>query len=200
MVLLMKKSKGGFTLIEVMVAIAILAVSLTALFNFQSNSVIASARAEKMGIATLLAREKMALALIELEDAIKAGESLDEKSEEGTFDDEVYPGYRWVLTVRKIEIPPPPLPEGGEVDVVQSVLQMITESISEAIREVRLKVYWRELEDQEEEMEVVTHMIRNRTGTGKQTTVTSGNIPASTPPASTPEPAEETSPREGEGN
>ncbi|OGQ68809.1 MAG: hypothetical protein A3F89_07505 [Deltaproteobacteria bacterium RIFCSPLOWO2_12_FULL_50_11] len=73
MVLLMKKSKGGFTLIEVMVAIAILAVSLTALFNFQSNSVIASARAEKMGIATLLAREKMALALIELEDAIKAG-------------------------------------------------------------------------------------------------------------------------------
>jgi prepilin-type N-terminal cleavage/methylation domain-containing protein len=168
------KRQAGFTLIEVMVAIVILAVSISALFNFQSNSVLASARAAKIAVATLLTREQMALSLLELESAINKGEALDEKSDEGTFDQDIYPGYRWELTVRKIEIPPPPLPDEGAAAVVQNVAQMITDSISQAVREVRLKVYWQELENQEEEMEVVTHIIRSRTGVGNKTVVETG--------------------------
>jgi len=50
---------SGFTLLEVMVAIAILAVSLTAIFSSEAGAIKMAHRARKMGIATLLARCKM---------------------------------------------------------------------------------------------------------------------------------------------
>jgi general secretion pathway protein I len=50
---------GGFTLLEVMVAIAILAVSLTAIFSSEAGAIKMAHRSRKMGIATLLARCKM---------------------------------------------------------------------------------------------------------------------------------------------
>ena len=189
-----KRKADGFTLIEVMVAIAILAVSVAALFNFQSNSILASAPAAKISVATLLAREQMALSIIKVEDMIKKGEAIDEFSEEGTFDQDLYPGFRWELAVRKIEIPPPPLPEEGEAAVVQSVIQLITDSISEAIREVRLKIFWVELEVEEEGVEGVTHIMKSASGAGSQTTVP-GAAPTTptTPqaPQQTPQQSEE---------
>ena len=51
--------RAGFTLLEVMIAIAILAVSLLAIFNLQSTSLIGSARAQRISMATLLAGQKM---------------------------------------------------------------------------------------------------------------------------------------------
>lgn len=50
---------GGFTLLEVMVAVAILALSLTAIFSSQGGAIRAGARARSMTTATLLARCKM---------------------------------------------------------------------------------------------------------------------------------------------
>lgn len=50
---------GGFTLLEVMVAIAILAMSLTAIFASEAGAIKMAHRARKMGIAALLVRCKM---------------------------------------------------------------------------------------------------------------------------------------------
>jgi general secretion pathway protein I len=49
----------GFTLLEVMVAVAILAISLGAVFSAEAGSVRTAVRARKMGLATLLVRCKM---------------------------------------------------------------------------------------------------------------------------------------------
>jgi prepilin-type N-terminal cleavage/methylation domain-containing protein len=51
-----RQRRGGsaFTLLEVMVAIAILAVSLTAIFSSEAGAIKMAHRARKMGMATLL--------------------------------------------------------------------------------------------------------------------------------------------------
>lgn len=51
---------GAFTLLEVMVAVAILGISLTAIFSSEGGAIRAGARARQMTTATLLARCKMA--------------------------------------------------------------------------------------------------------------------------------------------
>jgi general secretion pathway protein I len=56
----MRGQRGaGFTLLEVMVAVAILALSLTAIFSSEAGAVKMAYRSRKMGVATLLARCKM---------------------------------------------------------------------------------------------------------------------------------------------
>ena len=50
---------GGFTLLEVMVAVAILAIALGAVFSAEAGSVRTAVRARKLGLATLLVRCKM---------------------------------------------------------------------------------------------------------------------------------------------
>ena len=51
--------KEGFTLLEVMVAVAILALSLTAIFSSEAGAVKMAHRSRKMGLAALLVRCKM---------------------------------------------------------------------------------------------------------------------------------------------
>lgn len=53
------KRTSGFTLLEVMVAVAILAVSLTAIFSSEAGAVKMAHRSRKMGLAALLVRCKM---------------------------------------------------------------------------------------------------------------------------------------------
>lgn len=50
---------SGFTLLEVMVAIAILALALSAIFSSEAGAIKIATRSRKMGVATLLARCKM---------------------------------------------------------------------------------------------------------------------------------------------
>jgi general secretion pathway protein I len=53
------KQTSGFTLLEVMVAVAILALSLTAIFSSEAGAVKMAHRSRKMGLASLLVRCKM---------------------------------------------------------------------------------------------------------------------------------------------
>ena len=149
----------GFSLLEVMIALAILAVSLLALFNLQSTSLIGSARAQRISVATLLAQRKMAEVLIGLEAGILKGEFPDDKEESGSFEEEKYPDYSWKLRIKKTAIPAPPAPEGG-ADVMMQIFSMVSEQLTQATREVRLTVSWKELEEEEEGIVVTTHIVK----------------------------------------
>lgn len=150
----------GFTLLEVMIAIAILAVSLLAIFNLQSTSLIGSARAEKISLATQLARQKMARVLIDLEQGILKGEFSESKEDSGSFEEEKYPDYTWKLTVRKVDIPAPPVPE-GKSDVMGQVFSMVAQEISQSTREVKLTVSWKDIDGSDEEgIVVTTHIVK----------------------------------------
>lgn len=152
-------SERGFSLLEVMIAVAILAVSLLALSNFQSSSLLASARAQRVSVATLLAQQKMSEVLLEIEKGIPRGEFPEEKEEVGVFDEELYPDYRWKLTIQKVELAAPALP-GGASEVMTQVLGQIFQQVSESAREVMLTVSWVEFEEEEEGITLTTHVVK----------------------------------------
>lgn len=83
---------GGFTLLEVMIALAILSVSLVALAGINSGAMNMHAYAKRLTVATFLARGKMA----DLEQKLQSeGLPADDEVEDGTFEEEGYPEYRW---------------------------------------------------------------------------------------------------------
>ena len=146
----------GFTLLEVMVSVAILAISLSILLTFQGNTMIASGRQEKMTIATMLARTKMVDIELELEKGMEKGEFPEDKSQEEQFE-EPFAEYKWKMTIKKIELPAPVSPEEGGVQGM--VAQQLTQEISKTVRELKLEISWEEL-GETQSIEVVTHLVK----------------------------------------
>lgn len=160
-------SRRGFTLLEVMVALAILAGSLLAVSEVVSGALRNHVRARELEVATLLARGKVA----ELEDRFEAkGFGADRESEDGTFEEEGHPEIRWQL---EVAVPPADLEpealvrlltgsEGGLAALfpppdqapqlapfaaqlaasVQTLLPRLAEQVKRGVREVRLTVSW----------------------------------------------------------
>jgi general secretion pathway protein I len=87
---------NGFTLMEVMIAMAILAIALVAVFQLQSQSISMSTDSRFMTTAALLAQSKMVEA--------EAGSNLVNHSEDGDFGPD-YPQYTWRLEVGDTKLP-----------------------------------------------------------------------------------------------
>ena len=81
---------NGFFLMEVMIAMAILAIALVAVFQLQSQSISMSTDSRFMTTAALLAQSKMV--------EVEAGSTLGSHSEDGDFGPD-YPQYTWHLEV-----------------------------------------------------------------------------------------------------
>jgi prepilin-type N-terminal cleavage/methylation domain-containing protein len=152
-------NKNGFSLLEVMIAVGILAVALLALMDLQSTAVISSGRAQATGMAGSLARLKMARLIIDLEAEMDKGSLPDERAEQGDFAEEGYPDYRWEMQLRAVEVPEIPLPEEAASDIITRIIETITKQISKATRELKLTVFWKELEG-ENSIDVVTHLVQ----------------------------------------
>ena len=87
---------NGFTLMEVMIAMAILAIALVAVFQLQSQSISMSTDSRFMTTAALLAQSKMV--------EVEAGSTLVSHSEDGDFGPD-YPQYTWHLEVGDTLLP-----------------------------------------------------------------------------------------------
>ncbi len=83
-------AEGGFTLLEVMVAVAILAIALVTLIGSQSQSVSLAGLSRFDTTAALLARQKMTGLTLESFDDLADGE--------GDFDGG-FSGYHWQVAV-----------------------------------------------------------------------------------------------------
>ena len=96
------RHERAFTLLEVMVAMAILAASLAALLQSQTQSVQNSNRSRMTTTATLLARARMG----ELEHELYEDGFSDIGAESsGDFSDEGFPNFRWEWKVETVELP-----------------------------------------------------------------------------------------------
>ena len=80
----------GFTLLEVMIAVALIAIALTTLLGSQSQSVSFANSAKFETMAALLAQSKMS--------EITVQESDELTNDSGDFGDD-YPGYAWEVNV-----------------------------------------------------------------------------------------------------
>lgn len=93
---------GGFTLLEVMVALAILALALTAIVGINGNAIRSHGYAKRVTVATMLARSKMA----DIESKyIEEGFTSDfDQTMEGNFSDEGWSDFRWKAEIVKPDI------------------------------------------------------------------------------------------------
>ncbi|MFL5457673.1 MAG: prepilin-type N-terminal cleavage/methylation domain-containing protein, partial [Myxococcales bacterium] len=94
--------KRGFTLLEVMISLAILAVALVALSDLNGGAVQMQAYARRATQATLLLRGKMS----DIEEQLqKEGFSDFSDDKHGTFDDdEGAQGYEWRAEILKPDV------------------------------------------------------------------------------------------------
>src|SRR4030042_2257919 len=90
----LRSLRGGFTLLEVMIAMAILAISLVAVYQSQSQSVSMAANSRFLTTASLLAQSRMA--------ALDAAVPREVVSGNGGFGDDV-PDYLYQLEVTDVE-------------------------------------------------------------------------------------------------
>jgi general secretion pathway protein I len=111
----------GFTLLEVMVAMAVLSVALVLIFSQQATSISQGAEARIVTRATLLAQERMA--------SVIAQEPLIEVEEEGETEDSV-PSFTWKQTV-----------EESPIEGMKKVTVLVQWKEGEKVRDVRLVTY-----------------------------------------------------------
>jgi general secretion pathway protein I len=91
----MRGAVGGFTLLEVMIAMAILAIALVAVYQSQSQSVSMAGEARFLTTASLLAQGRMA--------QIDALQPSAIKAEKGDFGDD-FPDYSWQVEIDDTEV------------------------------------------------------------------------------------------------
>jgi general secretion pathway protein I len=97
----------GFTLLEVLVAIAILGLGMTAILSAQTGLFASSSYAEKISLASGMVRCRLSELELKLN---KEGYPLTDQKDEGNCcNDEVPPpGYKCKWKIEKIELPLPP--------------------------------------------------------------------------------------------
>ncbi len=113
----------GFTLLEVMIALSILAVSFAALLGSQSSAVVLTRYINGITVASMLARSKM----LDLEHQLKKDgfDAFDEDRESGDFSDEGHPEFEWEALIEKIEID-----EGAIQNLLENAPQSREEVVS----------------------------------------------------------------------
>lgn len=150
------RNRRGFTLLEVLVATAILAIALVSMMTAQGNTLLTSYRAELLTQATMLARQKMAEVELEVDRGVRRGEFPEERTESDQFE-EPYSDFRWEYRIRRVELPAPAM--GDEASFQAQIAKRLTEEISRSVRELRVVIFWEEAE-KEQSIEVVTHVVQ----------------------------------------
>ncbi|MHB8222559.1 MAG: type II secretion system minor pseudopilin GspI [Desulfurivibrionaceae bacterium] len=90
----------GFTLLEIMIALAIIGIAMIALLSLGNRSIEVHSRLQHLTTATLLAQQKMAQS--ELEARSNGGTKLADGV--GTFA-EPFAGYRWRIGISTTALP-----------------------------------------------------------------------------------------------
>jgi len=107
----------GFTLLEVMVALAILAGGLVIVIQSAASNMATTQAMSRMGIAVELTRSKMYYMEERLLDPLHGYKETDEEID-GDFADEGHKDIKWAAKIEKIELPGLPAIEqlagGGE--------------------------------------------------------------------------------------
>lgn len=109
------KNKNAFTLLEVMIAVSIIAIALVALFGSQSRSLSQATESHFNNVAPMLASLKLA----EVQSRI-----IPLENNEGDFDDD-FSDYTW-----EIEVSDAHLGSYETLENIQGLLQQVTLTVS----------------------------------------------------------------------
>lgn len=113
---------GGFTLLEVMIAMAVLAIALVSVYQSQSQSVSLASDTRFLTTAPLLAQGRMA--------EIDAKDVLGTIATDGDFGD-AFPDYRWQMEIGPVE----------EIPLLRRITLTVTNSRMAKRNAYRLTLY-----------------------------------------------------------
>lgn len=144
------RSEEGFTLLEVIIAVAILTLSLGAILSLQGNGIEATVQTKRMNTVAMLARSKMTEIESELE-----GKAFSEakSSQTGQFS-APHEKYGWKAEIKEIEFPTLSFksPDGdkkddkkgdsGQTEIMEMMTKAVTKFLSKSLREVTVSITW----------------------------------------------------------
>lgn len=169
-----RPAQGGFTLLEVMAAVAILALTLVVLLSVITNNMRATAHSRMLTTATFLARGK----IVSLEDHLieKGFQDLDE-TDDGNFADDGFRDISWTTAIEKIQLPTDMAqsaqqaagtksqnkdPMQALTGMVGGLMGMFIEPVriglQESVRRITVRVFWNERKRPEQSIEVITYV------------------------------------------
>lgn len=151
-------AQSGFTLLEVMIAMAIMLVAFSSILAIQSSSMSSALKSRQIHEVSMLARNAMAQTEVEI-----SGKKFEDISEElsGQFD-EPYQDYTWTRKVKEVKLPnlqglaQAASAASGEGDsgaskddeaknsaILEQMTKVITNFLSKAVREITVTVQWK---------------------------------------------------------
>jgi prepilin-type N-terminal cleavage/methylation domain-containing protein len=170
------REEAGFSLLEVMVALGVLAMSLVVLAQITTSNVRATYHAKMLTTATFLARAKMS----DMEDVILVDGFVDTDQEDaGDFAASSRPEFRWKTLIEKIELPPDLAQKAQDQNqanmeenssnplaamsglmggFMTTLIEPIRVGIEESVRRVSVEVFWSEPGRVEQSFKVDTFM------------------------------------------
>jgi general secretion pathway protein I len=168
------RADRGFSLLEVMVAVTILAMALVVLARIVTGNVRATHHARMTTVATFLARAKIS----DLEQVVvDTGFGEMTVEDEGDFSEEGFPRFRWYAAIERIELPtdavqkteamaqeaaqsdnPMEMLTGMMGGFMSTLLEPIRVGIEESVRRLTVRVTWDELGRPDRSFEVVAFL------------------------------------------
>ena len=121
----------GFTLLEIMVSLAIMAIALITVIQLFSGALRSGRISYEYSLAAMGAKEKMDEVL-----GIDTLEEFEELSRTGEFEESLMEGYQWEI----IGPDPYPIPEGLATDIEEESGTL--DDIPSQLYEIKVKVSW----------------------------------------------------------
>jgi prepilin-type N-terminal cleavage/methylation domain-containing protein len=168
------KADGGFSLLEVMVAIGLLALGLVVVARVVTGNVRATHHARMITAATFLAR--VHIALVE-QSLLDDGFGEVEGEDQGDFTEEGFPHFRWYSNVERIELPenagqkvqeisneqtestnPMEVLSGFMGGFMSMLMEPIRLGLQESVRKLTVRVMWHEAGRPEQIFEIVSYV------------------------------------------
>jgi prepilin-type N-terminal cleavage/methylation domain-containing protein len=138
----MIKNQKAFTLIEVLIALLILAGTSIVLYQSWNGSLQAIRKARIYNTVTLLLQRRV----VEFESKYKGKriEELPDEEDKGDFGSD-YPDYKWEIKLRPFTIPPivPPKANGeSQNEMTVTILKAMSDYFEKAVREIQITVIY----------------------------------------------------------
>ncbi|MGE4233796.1 MAG: prepilin-type N-terminal cleavage/methylation domain-containing protein [Bacteriovoracia bacterium] len=132
---------GGFTLLEVMIAITIMAIAFAAILSSQSGSINLTKKSKDLNVASWLAKNLM----VESEHLFEGKQFSELPKEESKAFGAPFNNYKWKREVREIKFPDftPPQKEGeGLPEPVRLLGKSVSKYLENSIRELVVTISW----------------------------------------------------------
>jgi len=167
-------SESGFSLLEVMISVAIMAIALVVLTRTVTGDVRATYHSRMVTAATFLARTK--ISSLE-QNILEIGFSEMEGEDEGDFTEEGFSRFKWYAAVERMKLPtgatqqveqaaqkktqstnPMEVLSGFMGSFMTTLMEPIRVALEESVRRVTVKVKWQEPGRPEQVFEVVNFL------------------------------------------